>query len=507
MPLNDTIDHDASLSFSDDNTPPSIIDHDPTTEGNERGPSTGINSAGARLLRDASPPFNEKKLSFLDGLALVISLQIGSGIFAAPSQVTQNVPSAAVGLVVWVLAGLLVWTGAASFIELGLQIPVNGGVQEYLRECYGDFVACAFTWTWIGISRPSSMALIAGIFADYLSRAAFPKHNTSWLLTKAVGLAGLWIITYINCTGARVGAKIARAFLFLKLLTLFCVTALGFGATMLGTSNRGNRDPSGWSEHDPPSPDFRFPMYFKNLVDALFAALFCYAGWETIGFVLGDMAQPTRHLPRVMTAAMTIVMVGFVMVNISLYIVLPLDALRETSMPVMVFAEAVLGPPAVVVFSLMIAASCLGALNANVYATATLCVAASHRGYLPKILETKPLPSARTCIAMIVNSVLASVFFCLGTFAQLVSFKGIVEYFFFLFTILGVFVLRRRHRSETNTLFRTKTWNPIIFSICSAVVVVRGIFSNYGQGIALVLTISLSYVIYLAKQSDINQRR
>jgi hypothetical protein len=61
-----------------------------------------------------------------------------------------------------------------------------------------------------------------------------------------------------------------------------------------------------------------------------------------------------------------------------------------------VFADDVLGPSAVVVFSLMIAASCLGALNANVYATATLCVAASHRGYFPSILGTKPSTFFRT---------------------------------------------------------------------------------------------------------------
>src|SRR5437773_2551732 len=74
-------------------------------------------------------------LTRLNGLALVVSLQIGSGIFTAPSQVSQFVTSPGLGLLVWLLGGALVWTGAASFIELGLRIPSNGGIQEYLRTC------------------------------------------------------------------------------------------------------------------------------------------------------------------------------------------------------------------------------------------------------------------------------------------------------------------------------------------------------------------------------------
>ncbi|KAK7926698.1 amino acid permease-domain-containing protein [Apiospora marii] len=439
-----------------------------------------------------TPRPDEGKLSLLDGLALVIGLQVGSGIFAAPSQVTLHVPSAVAGVSVWVLAGLLVWTGAASVIELGLQVPLNGGIQEYLRECYGDFAACAFTWSWIGISRPASMALITGIFADYICRAFLPADShvaAPWLATKAVGLAGLWIITYANCTGARTGPSIAGAFMFLKLATLIGITIVGFGAAIWGKMY--GPDKSGrvtWATPDVTPPDDQPTASLKTLDDALFAALFCYAGWETIGFFLGDMQNPKRDLPRALTAAISIVTVGFALVNISLYMVLPLDVIRATSTPVVVFAQVLLGTPAVVVVSLMIAASCIGALNANVYATATLCVAASRRAYLPPVFETRPLqwpwqrPSRRRgparpdnaepsqckvpTIAMIMNSALASVFFCMGTFTQLVAFKGIVEYFFFFFTILGVFVLRSRQNTEGISPYRTGSWNPIIFRHC-----------------------------------------
>jgi len=69
------------------------------------------------------------------------------------------------GVLAWFVGGLLVWTGAASFIELGLAIPQNGGIQEYLQFCYGHFLGFLFPWIWVGIVKSSSMAMAAMIFS------------------------------------------------------------------------------------------------------------------------------------------------------------------------------------------------------------------------------------------------------------------------------------------------------------------------------------------------------
>ena len=61
-------------------------------------------------------------------------------------------------LIVWTLSGLTAWAGAASFAELGAAIPINGGMQEYLKYVYGDYVASLASWIWILAVKPSSMA-------------------------------------------------------------------------------------------------------------------------------------------------------------------------------------------------------------------------------------------------------------------------------------------------------------------------------------------------------------
>jgi solute carrier family 7 (L-type amino acid transporter), member 6 len=65
----------------------------------------------------------------------------------------------------------------------------------------------------------------------------------------------------------------------------------------------------------------------------------CLSGYALqIGFVAGDMKDPVRDLPRVINTAMVVVIVGFVLMNIALYIAVPIQHMRETSTPAMVGA-------------------------------------------------------------------------------------------------------------------------------------------------------------------------
>jgi solute carrier family 7 (L-type amino acid transporter), member 6 len=237
------------------------------------------------LAREQVDRARTRQLTFLDGLAIVVSLQIGAGIFSAPAQVAQHVLSPGTAMVIWLLGGLLVWTGAACFIELGLIVPQNGGVQEYLRFCYGDFMGFLFTWTWITISKPASMAVISRVFAEHLCHILLQSKTPSWLI-KLVALLGIWTITGVNCAGAKTGVKVANAFLILKLLTVVSVAAIGIVAGVLGYGDGVRHDVSGRGWFDSiESPDLQnLPLWERigNTVTAFFGALYCYSGWESV---------------------------------------------------------------------------------------------------------------------------------------------------------------------------------------------------------------------------------
>ena len=121
-----------------------------------------------------------KSLSYLNGLSLLVGLIIGSGIFSAPSQVNNHVPSPGIALIVWTVAGLLAWTGAASYAELGGAIPLNGGSGVYLRHCFGELAGFLFSWTAVIVLKPGSAAIIAIITGEYINRVITPHLSSAW---------------------------------------------------------------------------------------------------------------------------------------------------------------------------------------------------------------------------------------------------------------------------------------------------------------------------------------
>lgn len=76
---------------------------------------------------------------------------------SSPGVVVANTGSVGASLIVWLLSGLLGWTGASSFAELGTAIPLNGGAQAYLAYSYGPLVSYLFAWTAISALKPGTV--------------------------------------------------------------------------------------------------------------------------------------------------------------------------------------------------------------------------------------------------------------------------------------------------------------------------------------------------------------
>jgi amino acid transporter len=83
----------------------------------------------------------KRTLGFYDGLGVLISIVIGSGIFASPGVTLERAGSPGAALVSWILGGLLVAIGAFCYAELGAMLPSTGGDFDYLHQAYGKMAA------------------------------------------------------------------------------------------------------------------------------------------------------------------------------------------------------------------------------------------------------------------------------------------------------------------------------------------------------------------------------
>lgn len=140
-----------------------------------------------RSLVKVLKPQLEKTLGVFGGVGLVVGSIIGSGIFLSPSSVLQETGSVGMSLVVWTLCGLIALFGALCYVELGTEIPLSGAEYSYLYDAFkfssfGKVVAFLYSWTATLIIRPSAIAIISMIFAEYVTKPFVSSSDSPWVI-------------------------------------------------------------------------------------------------------------------------------------------------------------------------------------------------------------------------------------------------------------------------------------------------------------------------------------
>ncbi|KAK9769122.1 putative Amino acid transporter-like protein [Seiridium cardinale] len=464
-----------------------------------------------------------KTLTYMNGLSLIVSLIIGSGIFSSPSQVNANVGSPGAALIVWVIAGVLAWTGAASYAELGGAIPLNGGPQAYLSKILGELSGFLFTWVAVLVLKPGSAAIIAIIMGEYLVRAAIgaEAETISPWVNKGVALVGLFLVTFINALSTRLGTRLNDMFMFLKFIALIGVTIVGIVVALTGFSTTGSANQD-WKTHswfEGTSTDG------SKWAVAIYAGLWAYDGWDNTNYVVGEFRNPGRDLPRVIHTAMPMVITSYLLANIAYFFVLPMAVINSTNTVAVMFGGKVFGPIGALILSMIVSASCFGSLNSSTFTSSRLVYAAGKEGYFPAVFgriglaSTAPgLSSTRTrnwfskrmhnmlgdeetglfftpVNAIVLNAVLTVAYVLVGEFGELITFYGVAGYTFYFLTVLGLIILRVR---EPNLERPYKTWitTPVIFCCVSLFLLSRAVFAQPLKTLIVIAFVLVGIPVY-----------
>lgn len=139
----------------------------------------------------------KKHVTMINGIALVVGVMIGSGIFISPKGVLERTGSVGSSLFVWAGCGLLALLGSLCFCEMGTMIPKSGGEYSYLYEAFGPLPAFLFSWTLALIIRPSSLTIVSLTFARYVSQPFFPDCEISPVAVRKT-LAAACLGKYFN---------------------------------------------------------------------------------------------------------------------------------------------------------------------------------------------------------------------------------------------------------------------------------------------------------------------
>ncbi|KAF2745253.1 amino acid transporter [Sporormia fimetaria CBS 119925] len=485
-----------------------------------------------------------QQLSTWHAFAILVGIQIGSGIFASPGQVDSNVPSPGAALVVWLLGGILSWAGAASFAELGAAVPLNGGMQEYLRLIFGDTAAFLMAWIWIMAVKPSSMAIQSIVIAESISSMGATALSPGTM--KLVAVLACVLLFLLNSINTKTTLRLSEAFTVVKISAVVLVALCGTVAVCAHFIDPESRLS--------PSDDWYTRRWFQprasvsegrrtewgdisswdrwgHYAAAVYASVWAYDGWDNANFVASEIKNPGTSLPKAIKAAMLVVLISYELVNIAFYVILPWDTLSSQNSVAVAAASSLFGWPAGILITILVSLSCAGSISSNVFSVGRLTVAAAQHNYLPHFLSIRGIPAdpvglmstrapllrddcsdttraslssggdaTAVCDAPLFANALALaitlIYIISGSFRVLLIFVGMAEWVFYVTTVVGLLILRRRER-DLERPFRPNVALPVTFVIVGTAIILRSaVFAPLQSGVLAVL---LSIGILISK--------
>jgi len=431
----------------------------------------------------------KRQLGLFDSSMMVIGIVIGSGIFMTTGLMADALPSASLILIVWVLGGIQMIAGALTFAELGAAMPRAGGQYVYLREAFGHLPAFLFGWVAFSAYVTGTNAAIAVAIAEHLG-SFYPSLSTHSNLVnignfglsvgQLVAVSLLVVLSVVNYLGVILGKWVQNIFTVLKIGSILLFALAGI---FISTGNQINfsLNPTGMG----------FGSIITGIGIALVAVNWTVGGWEYVTFTAGEIKNPKRNLPLALFIGTLVILVLYLLINITYLKALPMNALAGEIKVGEATAKALYGQDIAGLFIIVVIISMFGALNGNILVGARVTYAmAKDNLFFPSAAKVHP-KNHTPGNAIIIQGAWSSILALSGTFEELITLVVFVNFMMWITAASTVFVLRKKQPDLDRPY---KVWGypyiPAFFILLSTAIMINIFFTAPAQsflGIGLTL--------------------
>jgi basic amino acid/polyamine antiporter, APA family len=413
-------------------------------------------------------------LGLMDATMIVAGSMIGSGIFLVSADIVRNVGSAGWLILVWLITGFMTVTAAVSYGELGGMFPKAGGQYVYLKEAYNPLIGFLYGWSFFSVIQTGTIAAVGVAFSKYaaylipalsednhiieiqtgINSCGNPTHFTiSAAQLMSIALVGF--LTYTNTRGLKGAKWIQNIFTSTKLLALFGLIIAGFLAFRpdvwhANWSGAWQATRSSLKEICNPARGFNLTpiagaALFGGIAASMVGSIFSSDAWNNVTFIAGEIKNPKKNVGAALFLGTLIVTVIYICANLMYIAVLPLNEIAhaEKDRIAVTASQIIFGKSGTKIIALLIMVSTFGCNNGLILSGARVYYSMARDKLFFRragTLNNNDVPQWALWAQFVVASIL-----CLsGKYGDLLDMISFVAVIFYVLTILGIFILRRK---------------------------------------------------------------
>ncbi|MEO9209516.1 MAG: amino acid permease [Ginsengibacter sp.] len=398
------------------------------------------------------PTHLNRSLGLRLAIVLVIGNVIGSGVYKKVAPMAAELHSSGWILACWVLGGVITMFGALSNAEIASMLADTGGEYAYYKKIYNRFFSFLYGWSNFAAIKTAAIASIAYVFAQSLDSMlhlqpvleAYKDVNIGGVFypflgfnVKLVAIALIVILTWINSKGLRLGANLSSVLLLLVLVGIISIVAFGSFSPEANIASSFSMETTG-----------NQTVTVKAVFTAMLAAFWAYEGWNSVGFLGGEIKNPHRNVPLSIVIGLFIIIVMYFLANMTYLSVMSVESMEQVnaagnSIAAIEAVKMFWSSGGVIFISCLILLSTLGCTHATILSNARTSFAMAKEGlFFQKMakVNSSHVPGK----ALWYQGIWACLLVLSGTFDQLTDMLIFAAFIFYGATTLGVFILRKR---------------------------------------------------------------
>ena len=416
------------------------------------------------------------------GVAVTIGGTIGTGILRKPGPIAQEIGGPVLIIAVWLAVGLYALIGALSVIELGTMLPTVGAWYVYARRAFGNYAGFIIgISSWLG--SVSAMAFGAAVMSEYIGLLVPSVLDYQ----KLVAISILLVFVGFHWLGVRSASRAQEVMSVLKAVGLLAFVVVCFTVSPEKTTSVPTSDIRQLAEGG----------VWLGILAALQSVFYTYDGWHTAAYFTEEDVNPSRNLPRSMLSGVSLIIGIYILVNLALLYVLPMQTLAGSKLPAADAVQLLFGPRGAQIVTFLLMISIMGIINAQIMFNPRVIFAMGRDGLFFRFATVvnaggtpayATLLTAGASIAMILTN----------TYSKL---SDIATFFFVLCYASAFAALIRLRQSEPDLPrpvrawgYPFTTWTLLLASLAFLAGVIIGDFSSSLYAIGFIL---MSYPVYL----------